>query len=101
MFPAFPLSRYLLNHAVVLLNVLSLQVMSVAGSMQQLSAQPGQASLLPRGYSPSVSRTQTSAAEDLEHCMVMDEIEQLITEVWGTGVKTEVVMRLLGLGHCR
>jgi hypothetical protein len=76
-------------------------MMSVAGSMQQLSAQPGQASLLPRGYSPNVSRTQTPNVEDLEHCMVMDEIEQLITEVWGTGVKTEVVMRLLGLGHCR
>lgn len=31
----------------------------------------------------------------------MDEIERLITQVWGTGVKSEVVMLLLGLGHCR
>lgn len=76
--------------------------MSVAGSMQQLAAQPGQASLPPRGFSPSVSRRQTSnMGDELDNCMVMDEIEQLITEVWGTGVKTEVVMRLLGLGHCR
>ncbi|WIA42005.1 hypothetical protein OEZ86_009302 [Tetradesmus obliquus] len=78
------------------------KVMSVAGSMQQLAAQPGQASLPPRGFSPSVSRRQTSnMGDELDNCMVMDEIEQLITEVWGTGVKTEVVMRLLGLGHCR
>eukprot|EP00877_Chromochloris_zofingiensis_P010755 jgi/Chrzof1/5933/Cz16g21030.t1 len=30
-----------------------------------------------------------------------DDIERLISDIWGTGVKTEVVMKLLGLAHCK
>lgn len=79
------------------------QVMSVAGTISSPQPQQAQLQMPPckERTSSTMSRTHTPSREELEHCMVMDEIEQLITEVWGTGAKTEVVMRLLGLGHCR
>lgn len=33
-------------------------------------------------------------------CQVLD-FEQLVSDVWGTNVKTEVLMRILGLDGCR
>lgn len=41
------------------------------------------------------------AEPDAARMVALNAVERLITEVWGTGVKSEVVLRLLGLGHCR
>lgn len=79
-----------------------MQALSVLGSdalQQQHSAdlQPTCMGLL----HSSNSKARNQDAAEYEHGLVMDEIERLIAQVWGTGAKSEVVMLLLGLGHCR
>lgn len=79
-----------------------MQALSVLGAdaLQQRHAEASQPSCMGLPYS-SNSKVRNQDATDYEHGLVTDEIERLIAQVWGTGAKSEVVMLLLGLGHCR
>jgi hypothetical protein len=93
-----------------------LQVKSMSEAIMQRSASPRTLiKAAPEHYPSTNSGDPTTTADScaaamqgednlcqqLRHGSILDEVEQLITQAWGTGVKTEVVLRLLGLGHCR
>eukprot|EP00878_Enallax_costatus_P044920 GHUV01053715.1.p1 GENE.GHUV01053715.1~~GHUV01053715.1.p1 ORF type:complete len:195 (+),score=54.18 GHUV01053715.1:492-1076(+) len=80
----------------------ALSVVGAEGLQQQHSTDDLQPGCMGMSYSSnSKPRSSNRDAADYEQALVMDEIEHLIAQVWGTGAKTDVVMLLLGLGHCR
>lgn len=67
------------------------------GNGNGISAKIGGVNGSGAGLGPSISGRNKS----LKDLVPMDRFEETLQEVWGTSVKVDLVMKLLGLYHCR